>query len=90
MITFSIETNENTINKALEHTREMFNFSEKDMQSVPQNPFTYLTETFKAFRTSQVFQVDVTAKFQQARVAQLVARWLAVPEIRVQTPPGAN
>ena len=26
----------------------------------------------------------------QARVAQLVARRLAVPEIRVQTPPGAN
>ena len=27
---------------------------------------------------------------EQARVAQLVARQLAVPEIRVQTPPGAN
>ena len=29
-------------------------------------------------------------KKEQARVARLVARWLAVPEIRVQTPPGAN
>ena len=29
-------------------------------------------------------------KNKQARVAQLVARRLAVPEIRVQTPPGAN
>ena len=28
--------------------------------------------------------------FVQARVAQLVARRLAVPEIQVQTPPGAN
>ena len=27
---------------------------------------------------------------KQARVAQLVASRLAVPEIRVQTPPGAN
>ena len=27
---------------------------------------------------------------KQARVAQLVARRVAVPEIRVQTPPGAN
>ena len=27
---------------------------------------------------------------KQARVAQLVAHRLAVPEIRVQTPPGAN
>ena len=35
--------------------RIKFNFSEADMQSVPQNPFTYLREIFRdtAFRASQ-------------------------------------
>ena len=31
-----------------------------------------------------------TLTFQQARVAQLVACWITVPELRVQTLPGAN
>ena len=38
--------NENTINQDLEHIREKFNFLEEDRQSVPQNPFKYLRETF--------------------------------------------
>ena len=39
----------------MEHVRKKFNFSEVDLQSVPQKPFTYLREIFKdtAFRTSQ-------------------------------------
>ena len=43
------------INLDLENVREKFNFSEEDIQRVPQNLFTYLGETFKdtAFRTSQ-------------------------------------
>ena len=45
----------NLIIQDLEHVRIKFNFSEADMQSVPQNPFTHLREIFKdtAFRTSQ-------------------------------------
>ena len=43
------------ITQDLEHVRIKFNFSEVDMRSVPQNPFTYLREIFKdtAFRASQ-------------------------------------
>ena len=44
-----------TIIQDLEHVRNKFNFSEADMDSVPNNPFTYLREIFKdtAFRSSQ-------------------------------------
>ena len=44
-----------TITQDLEHVRNKFNFSEADMESVPQNPFTFLREIFKdtAFRASQ-------------------------------------
>ena len=52
-----------------------------------------LLGTFRFFET---FQKSFAVYFKlfssplQARVAQMVARWFAVPEIRVQTLPGAN
>ena len=45
-----------------ENIREKFDFTEEDMQSVPQNPFTYLKNTFKdtAFRASQYKMIQKT------------------------------
>ena len=39
----------------LDHVKNKFHFSDADMESVPQNPFTYLREIFNdtAFRASQ-------------------------------------
>ena len=57
--------NENAINQDFEHIREKFNFLEEDRQSVPQNPFIYLRETFKdtAFSyTCNGFVILPTAK----------------------------
>ena len=44
-----------TIVQDLEHLRNKFNFSDADMDSVPQNQFTYLREIFQdtSFRASQ-------------------------------------
>ena len=46
---------ENTTSHDREYIREKFDFTEEDMQSVSQNQFTYLRNTFKdiAFRASQ-------------------------------------
>ena len=46
---------QHTITQDLEHVRKKFNFSGGDIDSVPSNPFTYLSDTFKytAFIASQ-------------------------------------
>jgi hypothetical protein len=48
-------TNINTITYYLDFLKNKFQFSDKDMTKVPQNPFTYLRQVFKdtALRTTQ-------------------------------------
>ena len=70
----------------LVYTRLVFNGFTTDYFSTP---FTCLSFFEKKFEI-RIKSEKESRPNPQARVAQLVARRLAVPEIRVQTPPGAN
>ena len=63
-----IALTENTIAQNPENVRNKYNFSDEKIQSVPQNPFTYLREIFKK-TACRSLQYKILIEFRYAQKA---------------------